>query len=344
MSKRLAFLLAIAALLPPAAAQTPPAEGGWRALPAPLAERIRKNRANLPPAAQEEAWMAQLPPEIVATPDLSYLKTAGFDPRWTSLDVFRPRATGGQRPIVIFVHGGGMSAGDKSPAALVENKARFFPAHGLILVSANYRLAPEATHPVPTRDLAAALAFVRRQAPAWGGDPDALILIGHSAGAQLVVQLVTDGTFLAERGVPASAIRAVISVDAMLYDLAFALAQAGPTSADGWLVRDVVGMTYGTSEAQLEAASPISHLIAGHPLPPMLLFHATDPKSLSSLAAQRFAFRLRSVGAEVEVEPAREKDHSHLGRDIGNPDDWITQAVMSFISRHLPAGGIAPIR
>ena len=307
--------------------------GGWRSLPTQLANRIRANRANLPPAAQEDAWMARSAPEIVAVPNLAYLKPAAFDPRWTSLDVFRPRAAAGKAPIVVFVHGGGMSAGDKSPAALVENKARFFPAHGFVFVSVNYRLAPEATHPVPTQDLAAALAFVRQHAPAWGGDPDALILIGHSAGAQLVVQLVTEGSFLAASGVPASSIRGVISVDAMLYDLPFALKQSG----DDWLVRDLVEMTYGSVAARLQEASPITHLTPAQPLPPMLLFHAVDPQSLSCLEAQRFAERLRATGHEVELQPAREKDHSHLGRDIGNSDDWITAVVMGFISKHAPA-------
>ena len=309
--------------------------------------------------------MAHLPSEIIATPDIAYLKPAGFDPRWTCLDLFRPRAIRGPAPIVIFVHGGGTSAGDKSAAALVENKARYFPAHGFIFVSVNYRLAPEATYPLPVQDLATALAFVRREAPAWGGNPDTLILIGHSAGAELAVQLVTDGSFLTESGVPASSIRGVVSVDAVLYDLPFALKYSGPSSlaerelprgdlssgaareaeiGSDWLVHDLITMAYGTSEAQLQEASPISHLSPGHPLPPMLLFHATDPHSLSSLEAQRFALRLRATGGAVELQPAREKDHSHLGRDIGDPNDWITAVVLDFIAHHAPAGGTAPTR
>jgi len=244
-------------------------------LPERLRQRIGKNRSQRAGAA-EEAWIARLPPEITAEANLRYLEVAGADPRLTSLDVFRPAAAGSRRPIVIFVHGGGMSAGDKSSATLVENKARFFPAHGFIFVSVNYRLAPEVRQPVLTRDVAAAVGFVRARASAWGGDPDALFLIGHSAGAQLVIELVTDAPLLEKFAVPPMAIRGAVMVDTTLYDIPFAL----PFPDSDGLQREIVEMAYGNSPTQWVAASPINRLGHGLP-PPLLLFHANAPASLS---------------------------------------------------------------
>lgn len=321
-ARRLTWLLAGGLLTSGLAADHSAFDG----LPDRLRERIGKNRSQQAGAAGE-GWIAQLPATIKAEVNLRYLENTGADPRLTSLDVFRPAAPGVRRPIVIFVHGGGMSAGDKSPAALVENKARFFPAHGFIFVSINYRLAPEVRQPVLTRDVAAAMAFVRAHASAWGGDPDAVFLIGHSAGAQLVVELVTDPELLKNTGIPTAAIRGAVMVDTTLYDIPFAM----PFPDSDGLQQEIVEMAYGKSAERWAEASPINRIAAGATLPPMLLFHAAEPASLSYQAARRFADRVRECGGTVRVEGAREKDHSHLGRDIGNEGDWITGVVMDFI-------------
>jgi acetyl esterase/lipase len=293
-----------------------------------LRQRIEKNRSQRAGAA-EEAWMAKLPPEIIREANLPYANVPGVDPRLTSLDVFRPGGEGRDRPIVVFVHGGGMSAGDKSPAVLVENKARYFPVHGFVFVSLNYRLAPEVRDPVATRDIAAGIAYVRAQALKWGANADALFLIGHSAGAQLVIQLVTDAPLLAELKIPARSIRGAVMIDTALYDIPFAMAHPD----DDGLLQEIVEMTYGKSPARWAAASPINRLDEVAVLPPLLLFHAAAPESLSSRATLRFAKKVRSLGGTVSVEPAREKDHSHLGRDLGNERDWITETVMQFFLR-----------
>ncbi len=320
----LGILVAGGALAGPASGPGNPFDG----LPERLRQRILKNRRQLDGSAGE-AWIGRLPPTIQASANLRYLDGTGADPRLTSLDVFRSNPAGSRQPVVLFVHGGGMSAGDKSPEALVANKARFFPAHGFVFVSVNYRLAPEVRHPVPTRDVAAAVAYVRRHAAEWGGDPDALFLIGHSAGAQLVIQLVTDAPLLAEFGVPAQAIRGAVMVDTALYDIPFAV----PFPDSDGLQKEIVEMTYGASPVQWAAASPINRLARGQALPPLLLFHAAEAASVSRQATERFATRAREVGGTVFVEGAREKDHSHLGRDIGDDGDWITGVVMDFLRR-----------
>ncbi len=315
-------LLGLAALAVGAATDNPAFDG----LPDRLHQRILKNRSQRTGAA-EEAWIAQLPPEIAAEANVPYLTATGSDPRLTSLDVFRPRGAGSRRPVVIFVHGGGFSAGDKSPSALVENKARYFPAHGFVFVSVNYRLAPEVRQPVLTQDVAAAVAYVRAHAVEWGGDPDRLFLIGHSAGAQLVIELVTDAALLKKSGVPSAAIRGAVLIDTQLYDIPYAMAYPD----DDGLAHEIVDMAYGKSPEQWTAASPINRIARGGELPPLLLFHATDPASVSSRATLRFAEKVRAAGGTVAVEPAREKDHSHLGRDVGNEHDWITEVVMRFL-------------
>jgi len=62
------------------------------------------------------------------------------------LDVFSPRDVR-DRPIVIFVHGGGWMVGDKNLFGLYRNIGRFFARQGIVAVMVNYRLSPNVKHP-----------------------------------------------------------------------------------------------------------------------------------------------------------------------------------------------------
>jgi arylformamidase len=89
------------------------------------------------------------------------------------------------RPVVVFAHGGGFVAGDKH----FPGTPRFdlFGAwavrHGYVGVTMTYRLAPEHRWPSGARDVAAAVAWIRENIAAYGGDPDRVVVAGNSAGA-----------------------------------------------------------------------------------------------------------------------------------------------------------------
>src|ERR1700744_1584257 len=123
-------------------------------------------------------------PGIKAERDIAY----GADPKET-LDVFTPEVKGKARPILIFVHGGGFVGGDKSkagdgsPSPFYDNMMIWAVAHGMVGVNMNYRLAPQAQYPVVQHEIAEVVALARKKAKAWGGDPDRIVVWGHSAGA-----------------------------------------------------------------------------------------------------------------------------------------------------------------
>ncbi|EER58388.1 LipQ, partial [Acidovorax delafieldii 2AN] len=91
--------------------------------------------------------------------------------------------------MVFLVHGGGWRHGDKAHERLVQNKVARWVPRGVVLVSVNYRLLPEAGPDEQLRDVARALATAQRQAPGWGADPQRFLTMGHSAGAHLVALL-----------------------------------------------------------------------------------------------------------------------------------------------------------
>jgi acetyl esterase/lipase len=107
------------------------------------------------------------------------------------LDLYRPGEGGGEvRPVMVFVHGGGFVGGSRSGRPYPDNVLGWAVGEGMIGVSIDYRLAP--THPWPAgaQDLSSALRWVRENIAQHGGDPDRIVLFGHSAGANHVADYV----------------------------------------------------------------------------------------------------------------------------------------------------------
>ena len=116
---------------------------------------------------------------VSVTRDLAY----GSDPL-QKLDVFSPTAKPAKlRPVLLFVHGGGFVRGDKKTT---DNMVVWGVDNGMVGVAINYRLAPKDPWPAGAKDLASAIAWTRAHIADYGGDPDRIILWGHSAGANHV--------------------------------------------------------------------------------------------------------------------------------------------------------------
>jgi acetyl esterase/lipase len=96
---------------------------------------------------------------------------------------------------VIFLHGGTWVKGEKEDyrfvgAALAEA--------GYVAVLPNYRLYPQVRFPEFIQDGARAVLWAREHASEFGGDPSALFVMGHSAGAHIAASLALDSKYLTE--------------------------------------------------------------------------------------------------------------------------------------------------
>ena len=108
------------------------------------------------------------------------------------VDVYLPDPKPANAPIIAMVHGGAWAFGDKSNGQVVVNKSRRWVPHGVVFVSINNRLVPNANPVEQAEDVARAVAFIQKEAKGWGADPAKLVLMGHSAGAHLVALLAAD--------------------------------------------------------------------------------------------------------------------------------------------------------
>ncbi|WP_206240202.1 alpha/beta hydrolase [Novosphingobium terrae] len=119
----------------------------------------------------------------------------GPDKRQT-LDVYAPRVHGaGQLAVIVFFYGGSWNSGTKEGYSFL---GRALAARGFLVVIPDYRLVPQVRYPAFLQDNAEAVRWIRSHVSEWGGDPDRLILAGHSAGAYNAAMLALDPHWLGQ--------------------------------------------------------------------------------------------------------------------------------------------------
>jgi len=99
--------------------------------------------------------------------------------------IYRPVNVAGPLPGIYYIHGGGMILGD---VAGEDGSAQLLCEQvGAVVVSVEYRLAPEHPHPAPVEDCYAGLVWTAKNAAELGIDPESLAIYGASAGGGLVL-------------------------------------------------------------------------------------------------------------------------------------------------------------
>ncbi len=101
------------------------------------------------------------------------------------LDVYYPDGTTQPLPTIVSIHGGGYVYGSKE---IYQRYGMDMARRGFAFVNFNYRLAPRSKFPAPLADTNAVLEWVSRNAVRYNLDPQRIILLGDSAGAQLASQ------------------------------------------------------------------------------------------------------------------------------------------------------------
>jgi arylformamidase len=252
----------------------------------------------------------------------------GPDPN-QRLDLSLPAAK--RFPTVIFVHGGSLTSGDKAD----EDYRRVcapFPDAGIACANVNYRLAPVHPWPAQAEDVAAAVAWVRRNIEARGGDPLKLFLAGHSSGAMLVALVGTDERYLARSGLKTSDLRGVVPMGSIMWDdeLEQALKQYGRSRVEESFIGDPDNKIYGSLDTYLDHW-PIRHVRAG--LPPFLFLIAESEKEQPPVLKtdRKFVEEARALGnwAEYNVLPGR--THYNAIRNLSEPGDAVFSIVRDFV-------------
>jgi acetyl esterase/lipase len=246
----------------------------------------------------------------------------GADPL-QKLDFYPAPKPGG--PIVIFIHGGAWMFGDKDQATAA--KPEFLTSHGYAFATIDYRLVPKVTVADEARDVAAAVAALRKRAAALGFDPDRIALVGHSAGAHLAALVATDPSYLSDAGVPMSAIRAVSLLDGAGYDVPRQIGMAGP------LLKRMYLRAFGTDPAGQQALSPTLHAASPN-ADAFQIFHIAS-RADSGTQAEELAAALNQAGTSARAITVEGRNHGQLNAMIGAEGDKTSADLLAFLRERL---------
>jgi acetyl esterase/lipase len=241
-----------------------------------------------------------------------------------TLDVYAP-AEGKNHPIVFWIHGGGWRQGDKRS---VQKKPQAFVDKGFVFVSTNYRFAPSVTVKEMTGDIARAIRWTHDHAKDFGGDPNIIFVMGHSAGAHLAALVCTDDRYLKAEGLTLANIKGCVPVDTAAYDIPKRLKESP--------VKPPAAFTevFGTTDDSHRELSPVTHLAAGKGIPPFLLLHVAD-RAESKAQSLWFAEKLKEAGVAAKVVAGEGKTHGTINSELGLPDDKPTQELFAFLASRM---------
>lgn len=223
------------------------------------------------------------------------------------------------KPVVIFFYGGSWTYGSRQDYSFV---AKAFLDAGYVVAIPDYRLSPEVTYPVFLHDSAAAVRKVIEQAREFGGDPDRIVLMGHSAGAYNAAMVAMDKRLLPDTD--RRRIRGVVGLASPVNFLPIQLPQAR------------VAFNWPNTPAD---SQPIEHV--SRDSPPMFLAVTPSDRLVDPvLNSGALAKKLQSAGVYVRLEsyelPLRLINHTSLVGTLSPTFQFATPTmthVREFIER-----------
>jgi arylformamidase len=245
------------------------------------------------------------------------------------LDIHAPKDAK-NLPVVFWIHGGGWQSGDKS---LVQEKPKAFVERGFVFVSTNYRLLPKVEMRTIFQDVAKSLGWVHKHIAEYGGDPDRIFVMGHSAGAQLAALLCVDERYLQAEGVPFSALKGCVPVDGDTYDVPAIIetaetrrrAHGEPQAKFGHREK------FGNDPEKHKDYSAVTHVAKGKAIPPFLILYVADHPDTTA-QARRLASVLKESEVATTLFGAKNSEHSRLNENLGLPEDPATKALDAFLT------------
>ena len=240
------------------------------------------------------------------------------------LDIYLPRQAESPAPVVMYVHGGGWTGGDKSEGAGIQYRPELL-SRGYIFVTINYRLAPEYIFPAQIEDVYCAVHFLRANAGQYGIDPERIGAIGGSAGGHLVSLLGTVGEEIPWKKLPyedrydnqSSLVQAVVDLFGPA-DLTSLFSQADGRQPwrlfGGNSIDDPVFALY----------SPVTYSSIDDP--PFLILHGDKDATVPLAQSQALYDYLRDVDVPVELVVVKNAGHG-FRPDGGEIDPSMTELI-----------------
>ena len=204
-------------------------------------------------------------------------------------------------------------------AEIYANVPYYFAGQGMLAINATYRLFPEATWPSGAEDMRALVAWIKANARQYGGNPDRIFMMGHSAGATHLATYAFDGRFQPGGG---HGLSGVILVSGR-YRI-----ESDPDDPSLAGIRDY----FGADPAGYPSRSIVDNL-ANSSVPAMLVATEHDQRNLVATTGDLFAALCRRDDGRCP-RFVQLKYHNHLSEihHINTADDFLGREILEFIS------------
>ncbi len=267
--------------------------------------------------------VSNAPPTVVFTlgtveRDVTYGNSQTLDLYMPSAAVTRPL------PLAIFVHGGGLTSGDKrniNPAFL-----NALASAGYVVASVNYRLAPQYKFPAQIEDLKCAIRYLRGNAQMYGVNGSEIFLFGTSAGGELsAIAALTGpnsqfdvGPYLNE----SSSVTAAVDM-------------FGPANLTSYPSYSTPQKVFGSNQSNLVLASPTNYVVAN--APPILIIQGVKDTTVPESQSIELYNKLTAAGDQTQLILVQNMGHMfvQVGSEPINPSlAQIAQDMVSFFGKY----------
>jgi acetyl esterase/lipase len=221
-----------------------------------------------------------------------------------TLDLYIPRAAATRPlPIAMYVHGGGMTAGNKSDLNPVFLDT--LASAGYAVVSVNYRLAPKFKFPAQIEDVKCAIRYLRAKAPKYDLNGSEIFAFGTSVGGQLVALAALTGPHSAfDVGPYATEPSNLIAVADMF-------GPANLTERASGFTPSGIQQVFGTNDHQdLVLASPTHFVVPNSP--PMLLIQGVDDTKVLKSQSIELYRDLKAAGDQTQLVLVQNMGHMFM--------------------------------
>ena len=286
------------------------------------------NKDNALDALELRAWLlsktgGKSPParivetngKITVKKDIEYASGKSYEKKWGKLDLYLP-VKAENFPVLIFLHGGGMQAGDKSK---LDQVGRRFALHGIAIVAPNYRLSPTVKYPAHIEDTARAFRWTWDNIASHGGAREKIFVAGGSAGGHLSMLLSLDESFLIKQGLRSSNIRGSIPISGLMD-----VTRTGPLRR---------GKVWENSVEVMKKASPLTWVRKDAP-PILVLFADGETPERARQNRQVYEALKKAGHPDVKMQILADRTHNTIRPNMSREGDPALLAMLAFIEKH----------